>query len=405
MINYPVTTSDGFWTEPQSRAEVQVGAVELRLDQSTEADVLRLDDAATRLRVDRGTIKVHVIAMPPGGVAVLTPLGQADLLTDGSYHIEAAEPGPDNAPANQMIVSVLQGHACVAGPHSALTVDVGESAVVGGNPPTFQLAEADATSFDDWALECERREIQPTATVWYVLPTMTGYQDLDQYGQWTSDPVYGSVWYPTGVPADWAPYRYGHWVWAQPWDWTWVDTAPWGFAPFHPWYHTGATYVRRVNYVRYSTHVTNNVVINNYYNTAQTAQFRNARAATVVSSHAFASAAPVQKAVLHVDPQRLDHARTMASLTHVQPTPAARAAVAHPEAARKPPPRCGPRHTRRRCCRPPIAGPNRMDLAPSRRSPRASWSIHRRRRPKPIPSRGGAADRHASAGTPAGRDA
>jgi len=391
VVNYPVTTGDGFWTQPQSRAEIQVGAVEMRLDQMTEADIVRLDDAVTHLRVDQGTIEVHVIVMPPGGVSVLTPLGQVDLLTVGSYHIEAGEPGPGNAPPNQMIVSVLQGRARVAGPRSALTVEAGESAVATANPPSFQLVQASPTEFDNWALERERRELQPTATAWYVPPTMTGYQDLDQYGQWTSDPVYGSVWYPSAIPVGWAPYRYGHWVWVPPWGWTWVDDAPWGFAPFHygrwafirdrwawcpgaygvrpvyapalvafigggfgititagepvgwvplapgerfhPWYHTGAAYVQRVNYVRYSTRITNNVVINNNYGNARTAQFRNARAATVVSAHAFTAAAPVQHAALHVDTQHLDQARTTASLTHIKPTPEARGAIAHPEAA------------------------------------------------------------------------
>src|SRR5215469_9420932 len=390
VINYPVTTGDGFWTEPQSRAEIQVGAVEMRLDQSTEADIVRLDDAATVLRVDQGTIEVHVIAMPAGGVAVLTPLGQVDLLTTGSYHVEAGEPGPDNAPSNQMLVSVLQGRARVAGQRSSMTVEAGESAAATANPPSFQLVQAEATAFDNWALARERREAQPTATAWYVPPTMTGYQDLDQEGQWTTDPTYGTVWYPASVPADWAPYRYGHWVWVQPWGWTWVDDQPWGFAPFHygrwayirdrwawcpgdyharpvyapalvafigggitiaagtpvgwvplapgerfhPWYHTTNTYATRVNYVRYSTHVTNNITINNNYSRAQTSQFRNARAATVVSAHAFSSAAPVQRSVEKVDPQHLNQARTVATLTHVQPTVEARGAIAHPEAAK-----------------------------------------------------------------------
>jgi hypothetical protein len=35
------------------------------------------------------------------------------------------------------------------------------------------------------------------------------------------------------MAAGWAPYRYGHWVWVDPWGWTWIDDAPWGFAPFH----------------------------------------------------------------------------------------------------------------------------------------------------------------------------
>ena len=41
------------------------------------------------------------------------------------------------------------------------------------------------------------------------------------------------MWVPSAVPAGWAPYHDGHWVWQAPWGWTWVDDAPWGFAPFH----------------------------------------------------------------------------------------------------------------------------------------------------------------------------
>src|SRR5437870_10131594 len=26
-----------------------------------------------------------------------------------------------------------------------------------------------------------------------------------------------------GVPVDWVPYRYGHWVWVEPWGWTWME--------------------------------------------------------------------------------------------------------------------------------------------------------------------------------------
>jgi Family of unknown function (DUF6600) len=35
------------------------------------------------------------------------------------------------------------------------------------------------------------------------------------------------------LPADWAPYRYGHWRWVAPWGWSWIDDQPWGFAPSH----------------------------------------------------------------------------------------------------------------------------------------------------------------------------
>ena len=67
----------------------------------------------------------------------------------------------------------------------------------------------------------------------YVSREMAGYEDLDEYGTWYSEPEDGYVWRPRHVAVGWAPYRHGHWAWVEPWGWTWIDDAPWGFAPFH----------------------------------------------------------------------------------------------------------------------------------------------------------------------------
>src|SRR5438445_810588 len=58
-------------------------------------------------------------------------------------------------------------------------------------------------------------------------------EDLDDYGDWRETGPYGAVWVPRSMIVGWAPYRYGHWAWVDPWGWTWIDDAPWGFAPFH----------------------------------------------------------------------------------------------------------------------------------------------------------------------------
>ncbi len=34
---------------------------------------------------------------------------------------------------------------------------------------------------------------------------------------------YGEVWVPDGVPPDWRPYEYGHWVYTDDWGWYWVS--------------------------------------------------------------------------------------------------------------------------------------------------------------------------------------
>src|SRR5579875_1843530 len=392
VLNYPVTTGTSFWTEPNSRAEIEVGAAEVRMDQSTELDVVRLDDAATQLQVDQGVVNVHLRSLPPGGVQVRTPQATVELVKPGSYHIDAGQPNGDT-PASQAQVVVLEGEARSDGPRAALDVQPGEAATVSGNPVTFSLAEGEATPFDDWALARERREAAAN-TVRYVSPQVTGYQDLDDYGQWSSAPSYGAVWYPTAVPVGWAPYRYGHWAYVPPWGWTWIDDAPWGFAPFHygrwvlidgrwawwpgvgvvaarpvyapalvafiggngwgvslsigsafpavgwvplapyevfhPYYRTSPTYIRNVNITTVNKTVINNITV---VKNVTVNKYVNQQAATVVPSAAFAGAAPVQRAALAVPRGELAQAHVTRTLAHLQPTPAARAGRAVPAAA------------------------------------------------------------------------
>jgi hypothetical protein len=92
-----------------------------------------------------------------------------------------------------------------------------------------------APPLDDFDLFCETRERRTAnaAAREHVSRDVVGWEDLDEYGAWQSFPVYGPVWIPRHVGPGWAPYRFGHWVWIEPWVWTWVDDAPWGFAPFH----------------------------------------------------------------------------------------------------------------------------------------------------------------------------
>jgi hypothetical protein len=77
VLNYPVTSGTAFWTEPDSRAEIQIGGAEIRLDQSTELDIVRLDDEGTQLHVGQGVVNVHLRSAPPGGIHILTPHSEA----------------------------------------------------------------------------------------------------------------------------------------------------------------------------------------------------------------------------------------------------------------------------------------------------------------------------------------
>src|SRR6185312_2683078 len=113
-LNYPVVAGESFWTEPQARAEIQVGPAEFRLDESTALDIVALDDVRTHLGLAQGTINVHLRTSPRGGVEVLTPQGTVMLNTAGSYHIEAL-PGNGDGQIDRMTVTVLEGRAQVSG--------------------------------------------------------------------------------------------------------------------------------------------------------------------------------------------------------------------------------------------------------------------------------------------------
>ena len=59
---------------------------------------------------------------------------------------------------------------------------------------------------------------------------------LDPYGNWVSDPTYGTVWVPHAhvVGTGFAPYvSRGHWALTADDDWIWVSDYPFGWAVFH----------------------------------------------------------------------------------------------------------------------------------------------------------------------------
>ncbi|NKE67751.1 chromosome partitioning protein ParA [Ramlibacter sp. RBP-2] len=228
--NRPLTRGDRLWTDRGSRAELQVGSSALRLDGRTRLDILALDDRSTQLSLTQGTLYVRVRSIPEGeNFEVDTPNLAWRAAWPGDYRIDV-DPGEGTTR-----VTIHSGTGAVYG-ESGQALPLG-----GGQQITFrgrelaQLAAQESPpldGFDRWAQARNRREDQSIAAR-YVPREVVGYQDLDPHGQWRRDPVHGAVWLPQAMPADWAPYRHGHWDWIGPWGWTWIDDAPWGFAPFH----------------------------------------------------------------------------------------------------------------------------------------------------------------------------
>ncbi len=377
--NFPVAPGESFWTGDSGRTELQFGSVEAWIDSQTELDVLDLDYGETRLALVQGSLDLRIWRVPRGGVRISTPAGQVLLQRAGVYRVDVAAPSDDGG-YQPVEVTTFDGAAELPSPGGIIRVDGGEAALVyGGELP--QAVDVQEAAIDDWARDREARQRRARDDDF----TLAGYGDLDDQGEFLQTAEYGTVWFPRDVPADWAPYRYGHWAYVQPWGWTWIDDQAWGFAPFHygrwarvddrwgwippdrsapepvyapalvafigglaagaslgggeamgwvplgpeevyrPPYQVSRAYIHDVNITNVRETTINNVVVNNV--TAN--PYRNAPAATVVRTDAFTRGAAVQHAMTPASAAEIARAAPLAAVVRPpMPTPQARTGLA-----------------------------------------------------------------------------
>ena len=230
VLNTPLTSGDAIWTEPNARSEVSVAGTRIRMDGSTELDMSQIDDEQVRLQLAQGRIDVKTFAMDTAQpYEIVTPRGTVTLQQQGDYYVEA---GSTQDPTR---LGVRAGAAEIQGlDGKVLAVRAGEVGEVFGDGSALQLRTVQAAPpapAASWA--ARDRQVIYDQQPQYVPAGMTGYEDLNAYGNWINDSSYGQVWVPRSTPAGWAPYRTGHWSYVKPWGWTWIDEQPWGFAPYH----------------------------------------------------------------------------------------------------------------------------------------------------------------------------
>ncbi len=224
-VNWPVSSGAIFDTERGSRAEIWVGSTAFRLAGETRLEFSVIDDRLITLQLATGTLSIVVRDREQAAdLDLRLPDGRVQFVDAGRYRI-------DVGPERSSIVADA-GQAVVHAGNGSLTVGPGRTADLDAGGRLALYGESARDAFDDWVAERDSAT-RVRAASRYVSPQMTGYQDLDGYGDWDTVSDYGTVWYPRAVPTGWAPYRYGRWAWVAPWGWTWVDAAPWGFAPFH----------------------------------------------------------------------------------------------------------------------------------------------------------------------------
>jgi hypothetical protein len=382
-VNEPISIGDAVYTQDGGDARLEIGATSLFVQPDSEIDIATLDQSTGQIRLDTGTLDLRVSALPTTeGLSIATPRGTVQLTQVGVYRISA---GTEDQPTT---VTAWNGAAQLGNTSAAITVQPGQTLSITGTTEQPQYAFQGAPG----ALPTEWRtppHVFAASEQRYVAADMTGAEDLYQYGAFQTVQQYGAVWYPRNVPADWQPYRYGHWEYVAPWGQTWIDDQPWGFAPFHygrwayvgnrwgwvpgqyephpvyapalvafvggggfsaaisfgggaaigwvplgpgevyrPPYHVSETYVQNIN----KTVIINNTTINNFRPGQErpVASLANARFATVVPAAAMSGGRPIAAVAMHVQPQALQH--VSANPQVVTEVPRAPATAAHPAA-------------------------------------------------------------------------
>ncbi|HEV2290002.1 MAG TPA: DUF6600 domain-containing protein [Candidatus Acidoferrales bacterium] len=239
--NRPLTTGDGLWADQDSRGELHIGSTSIRISSLTGLTFLNLNDRTVQIQLAQGTMEVTLREIDNGDAFEIdTPNVAFSVSQPGRYRVDVDPQGQTTA------ISVLSGQGQVTGGGNSYDLSSGQrGSFTGTDTPSYDITNISANDdFDNWCRSRDEQEDQ-SVSAQYVSPDVTGYGDLDNYGTWTEVPDYGEVWVPSAVPAGWAPYHFGHWVWIEPWGWTWIEDEPWGFAPFHygRWAYVGVRWV------------------------------------------------------------------------------------------------------------------------------------------------------------------
>lgn len=241
QLNTPLVEGDTLSTGRDSRLEIQADSRNfIRVGPDSVLKVVTLRDEGIALSISEGTAtfrlsrfdkdKEYFEVDAPRTTVAAENTGQyrIDVLQDGAVRVTVRDDGRARVYSNN------SGFELRSGRTASLYVDnAGES--------DWELSRA--ADFDEWDLWNREREQYLAARLKYegreryYDQEIYGAEELDLYGDWQYTSDYGYVWRPHTTVVnnynDWAPYRYGRWVWCNPYGWTWVADEDWGWAPYH----------------------------------------------------------------------------------------------------------------------------------------------------------------------------
>src|SRR6478609_8783141 len=168
-LNYPITSGNSLWTEPQAHTAIDVGGSRLYLDSGT------LNDQGFQASLPQGA--VYLRAGNDGNFEFDTPRGAVTISQPGHYEIVAGDA------THPTTVTALDGTAQIEGPGVNMTVTGPQTAsLTGQNPVTGTTGLAQRDEFVAYADNVEHPYLDPVPaqqqavqqTQQYVPPAMTG---------------------------------------------------------------------------------------------------------------------------------------------------------------------------------------------------------------------------------------
>jgi hypothetical protein len=380
VANRPMTTGDKLWTDKDSRAELQLGSAVIRLNSNTGLSFLNLDDETVQIQLTSGSINLRVRQLDRDDVVEIdTPNLAFSVTQPGSYRVEASEDGTYSVISIREGGGESTGngqtytlHAGQRGTFSGTDSLKAEVIDIGGGDQFDNWAYSrdhrydesrsarylshDVVGYEDLDDYGDWRDDSNYGHVWFPNRVAAGWAPYHE-GHWVWISPWGYTWVDDS-PWGYAPFHYGRWVTiGGRWGWVagpvavravyapalvvfiggggvgvglggnvgWFPLGP--REVYVPSYRVSREYVRRVNI---SNTTVNNTTITNVYNTTiinkttnitnVTYANRNVRGAVMaVPQRAFASAQPVGRAAVAMNPRQIARAPVSARVA-VAPT-------------------------------------------------------------------------------------
>jgi len=230
QLNTPLAPGDEFYTGNRGNLELQVGTrAFVRAWGDTQLGLVNQEPDFLQVKVTSGHLSLDLRAVDPGGTVELdTPHAAFTIEHPGYYRIDVTQERTSfiTRRGGRATMMPAGGQATAVTPSEEVVLEGTATATV----QSFVAPELDV--WDRWNY-ARTDELLDAVSARYVPSGVYGVDDLDHHGSWRVVQTYGPVWVPEAVPAGWAPYSTGRWIWDPHYGWTWVDTAPWGWAPYH----------------------------------------------------------------------------------------------------------------------------------------------------------------------------